>query len=801
MRIFLTISYLHPGQETPHVILWLRNQNYIFNMPALYQRFFKTKGINFDSKSQIFITNLTSTNINGFLGFISSLSSNHFNYQTKIYGPLGLNEFLYNRRFSLGLHSLKYSSYNFHNIKEKYASNKVLLGIKDKQEIVQLTSKHQVKEILNSFDRLVKNKEALNDASIYVDQESNIFSDKNARIIPVFCSYDEVLKKKLVISYICYIKNWENAKIKPQVIRYYDLSYEDIKNVVTKKEITLKNGEKLTLDQLIPPSSGEKECAVIFIDCPNITIMKQIINNEHFNAFYETNNKKNFLKTIVHIVPLSILEQEEYQEWIKKFDKRCQHIFCCKEVQTINFKNNFQEIKEKMKNLKLLSLLNKYFPDHFPATQPCCSLTSNIKEKLLKLKRNIPNIIFPNYYNFYEIAMKNDQNLINAKHSNSNFTFPFLFKETMEFINYYQKYKKMKNNYKNIPRNFDPEIVFLGTNSSQPINVRNVSSIYLNIKNFGIILDCGEGTYFQMQTHFGSEKIEEVLLNINAIYISHFHLDHNLGITELIIERNRVLKKMNRNSEENKLFLIIPPNLLPSIEDFRNLIEDFDGFNYILTTHLSDFNRPIANYNSNNQKINLDSGELTVDEFYLENLLSTVLQKYLNPCRNNLLLLKKSLDIAKISFKTVSTPHCQDSHALIIEHAEGVKIVYSGDTKYSEELIEGGKNATILIHEATFLDREVYYNHSTVSDAIAVGRKMNAWRTILTHFSRNSYNPEMKKTIKIFEKDKGKNNELEIYAESQVVLAVDHLRAKVSEFEYLPFMNQCMNLIHPMEDF
>jgi ribonuclease Z len=54
-------------------------------------------------------------------------------------------------------------------------------------------------------------------------------------------------------------------------------------------------------------------------------------------------------------------------------------------------------------------------------------------------------------------------------------------------------------------------------------------------------------------------------------------------------------------------------------------------------------------------------------------------------------------------------------------------LVYSGDTRPCDLLIEAGKNATILIHEGTFDDSlqqdAVMKNHSTVAEAIEVGQK------------------------------------------------------------------------------
>lgn len=68
------------------------------------------------------------------------------------------------------------------------------------------------------------------------------------------------------------------------------------------------------------------------------------------------------------------------------------------------------------------------------------------------------------------------------------------------------------------------------------------------------------------------------------------------------------------------------------------------------------------------------------------------------------------------------------------------KLVYSGDTRPCNRLVEIGRNATILIHEATFDDsmeeEALSKRHSTITEAMGVARRMNAYRTILTHFSQ-----------------------------------------------------------------
>ena len=55
-------------------------------------------------------------------------------------------------------------------------------------------------------------------------------------------------------------------------------------------------------------------------------------------------------------------------------------------------------------------------------------------------------------------------------------------------------------------------------------------------------------------------------------------------------------------------------------------------------------------------------------------------------------------------------------------------------------LFISGKNSNLLIHEATMEDQLVFEArrkmHSTMSQAINIGKKMNAKFTILTHFSQ-----------------------------------------------------------------
>ena len=90
--------------------------------------------------------------------------------------------------------------------------------------------------------------------------------------------------------------------------------------------------------------------------------------------------------------------------------------------------------------------------------------------------------------------------------------------------------------------------------------------------------------------------------------------------------------------------------------------------------------------------------------------------------------------------------HCPDAWAVAVQHLEGWGLVYSGDTRPCDAVVQLGlqlaPTARILVHEATFDDTEEMRaeafakRHSTISEALEVGESMRAWRVILTHFSQ-----------------------------------------------------------------
>lgn len=227
-----------------------------------------------------------------------------------------------------------------------------------------------------------------------------------------------------------------------------------------------------------------------------------------------------------------------------------------------------------------------------------------------------------------------------------------------------------------------------------------------------ILLDCGEGTFGQLVRYFGVEKIDEILVLLSAVYISHLHADHHLGLMTVIMERYRSFEKLGLAF--TRLKLIAPYQISTWMNLFDKYFEKIQNYYDLIP----------------NSSLHINGMKIQPEEY----------QSYL-------------LDPLNISeIKTVGVRHCPNAFGVSVTGTDGWKLTYSGDTMPCDSLVTLGQNSDVLIHEATMEDElkeeAVYKMHSTVSEAIDIGKKMNAKFTILTHFSqRYSKVPKINKGL------------------------------------------------------
>ncbi|MCO5572365.1 hypothetical protein L7F22_026118 [Adiantum nelumboides] len=299
------------------------------------------------------------------------------------------------------------------------------------------------------------------------------------------------------------------------------------------------------------------------------------------------------------------------------------------------------------------------------------------------------------------------------------------------------------------------ELVFLGTGSSQPSKHRNVTGIYIHLfKKGGVMLDCGEGTFAQLKRRYGAKGADDLLLGLKCIWISHLHADHFTGILRILSARKALLQAQSIYES----ILVIGPKKLKSFLDSYGKIENL-GMEFLDCSQttlevqrwadaetaedgvahkkegLINWSTRCSSERNGMQHIWKQPG------YHIQQGVDIEGRKRLRAVLDRLGL--KDL-------YSVPVIHCPNAFAVVLEAQgkkvnknatkPGWKLVFSGDTRPCQALVEAAKNATILIHEATFDDdliaEAVKKNHSITLEAMKVGIDAGVYRIFLTHFSQ-----------------------------------------------------------------
>ncbi|TVY90908.1 Ribonuclease Z [Lachnellula willkommii] len=293
---------------------------------------------------------------------------------------------------------------------------------------------------------------------------------------------------------------------------------------------------------------------------------------------------------------------------------------------------------------------------------------------------------------------------------------------------------KLDENQKDIPSK-DAEIVTLGTGSALPSKYRNVSATLIRVPGYGTyLLDCGENTLGQLKRVYG-EELPEVLRDLKAIWISHLHADHHLG-TNAVIKAWAAETAQHDLTKNNKLHVVSHEGMINWLKEYSE-VEDY-GYERVETLMAGKSNSKYWDFNHHFKPQEV-----------------------------------KETGISSIQACTVE--HCHGAAAVVINFPNGFKLAYSGDCRPSENFVRIGQGATLLVHEATFDDElqgdAIAKKHSTTAEALGVGRRMNARRILLTHFSQRY------QKIPVMDSHGGKDQ--------VAIVAFDYMRVKLEDFAKL----------------
>ncbi|TRY64011.1 hypothetical protein TCAL_00784 [Tigriopus californicus] len=260
-----------------------------------------------------------------------------------------------------------------------------------------------------------------------------------------------------------------------------------------------------------------------------------------------------------------------------------------------------------------------------------------------------------------------------------------------------------------------PKLSFLGTGSSMPGKYRGVSGILIETcPDKFVILDCGEGTVVQLHRMYGRKRALEILSNLKAVYISHLHADHHLGLISIIQNRESAFDVMDKPIE--KLYILGPGALTHFLRFYH---EEFE---------------PILTHAEQIKNEHLLLVTLTAKMTPTQSIYPKVLQEVLEATG-----LK---DLA-----TSRAVHCPSSFCVTFTtEADDYKVVYTGDTRPNNSLTQLAvrlKSPNLFIHEATMehylLADAKAKKHSTFTEAVQNGQRTNSDFTLLTHFSQRYY--------------------------------------------------------------
>jgi ribonuclease Z len=270
------------------------------------------------------------------------------------------------------------------------------------------------------------------------------------------------------------------------------------------------------------------------------------------------------------------------------------------------------------------------------------------------------------------------------------------------------------------------EVKILGTSAAIPTNTRFPSAQVVTIRDRHHLVDCGEGTQMQLLKH----KVK--FSRLDAIFISHLHGDHVLGVPGL-------LNSLSLYERNFPLRLFAPSGLQKILKTIFSQTQSYLGYEleFIPT---EDFSPGEVIYENKHFKVEI---------LPLEHRIFCRGFRFVEagPKQKFDFYKAKSLDIPNPYFKLLkqgNTVELPDGRTILPDQVLGepeapLSFAYCSDTKYNEDLIDHITDTRLLYHEATFLHdlqkRAQATCHSTALEAGKIASEAGVKGLLLGHFS------------------------------------------------------------------
>ncbi|HIH50685.1 MAG: ribonuclease Z [Candidatus Micrarchaeaceae archaeon] len=270
------------------------------------------------------------------------------------------------------------------------------------------------------------------------------------------------------------------------------------------------------------------------------------------------------------------------------------------------------------------------------------------------------------------------------------------------------------------------KVTILGTAGSTPTKLRNLPAMALDYDGSVLLFDCGEGT--QRQCMYYSVNISR----IKAIFLSHIHGDHTIGLAGL-------LRTLALNKRTEPVYIYIP-------QGFEKHLIALIGFDMALIPYKLII-KPIKSgtiYKGKNFQVSAFKLTHTVPTYgfvfkeddkirFLKpkikalGIKGSMFKELLK--NKHIKIGKKTIRLSEVTFKE-----------------EGKKIAYATDTRPSASTVAAASGADVLIHESTYAEAEKKLarerHHSTATESATIAKKSRAKRLVLVHLSARYRTPE-----------------------------------------------------------
>lgn len=220
-------------------------------------------------------------------------------------------------------------------------------------------------------------------------------------------------------------------------------------------------------------------------------------------------------------------------------------------------------------------------------------------------------------------------------------------------------------------------ITILGSGTCVPSLKRSACSVLIEVKDQKVLIDCGPGTMRRLLEAGVS------IFELTHLCFSHFHPDHTSELVPLLF----ATKYPDGDQRQKPLTLVAGQG----VKSFYEGLQAVYG-----------------------QWIQLAPGLLRIQE----------------------LATNKPVTLAMEGFTLQSIPveHNPESIAFRINGPESKAVVYSGDTDFSENLVNLANGADLLICESAFPDAAKVPGHLSPSAAGEIAHRANVGQLVLTHF-------------------------------------------------------------------